>query len=198
MPSVSVINCGVGNLFSIRTALEREGLTVRIVQDMDGEKETDAIVLPGVGSFREASRKIPHTPLLEWVGRGRPLLGICLGLQLFFERSEEGAGRGLALLPGEVRRLPDSVKVPHMGWNRLNVRVEGGLLEGVPDGSWVYFVHSFYPATEGRWVSSTTDYGVRFCSTVEWKSAVGMQFHPEKSGSAGRTILRNFVRMVKR
>ena len=188
----------MGNLFSLKAALQREGVQTRIVSDLDGEGEADALVLPGVGNFREASRRIPSEAIRRWALGGRPLLGVCLGLQLFFERSAEGDGKGLSLLPGEVRCLPPTVKVPHMGWNQLRLRSRDGILDGVPEDPWAYFVHSYYPATEGDWVRSTTEYGVEFPSTIEWKNVWGLQFHPEKSGRAGRTIVRNFVRMVKK
>jgi len=195
---VSILDCGVGNLFSLEAALRREGLGVKIAPGIDRETSTDALILPGVGSFGEASRAIPKESIVEWVKAERPLLGICLGLQLFFGSSEEAKGEGLAILPGEVKRLPGTVKVPHIGWNRLNVKQGDGLLEGVADGSYVYFVHSYYPDTRGPWVTSTTRYGLEFCATVERGSVWGMQFHPEKSGRAGSTMIRNFVRLLRR
>ena len=197
MVVASIVNCGIGNLFSLKAALQREGITTEIVSEID-EKETDVVVLPGVGSFGEACRKLPKAAIGEWVEAGKPLLGICLGLQLFFEKSEEGEGEGLAILPGTVRRLPNSVKVPHIGWNRIDIKSGEGLLQGLDDAPWAYFVHSYYPQTKGPWVTAMTEYGVEFCSAAEWKNVWGLQFHPEKSGRAGRAILRNFASMVRK
>lgn len=132
----------------------------------------------------------------DMASEGKTIVGICLGMQLFLERSEEGPGRGLGFFPGRVKRLPDSVKVPQMGWNTLKLRRNTALTEGVGDGSWVYYVHSYYPDTQGDWVHATCDYGVEFPSLLCSKNIVGTQFHPEKSGPAGAQILRNIIRMA--
>jgi imidazole glycerol-phosphate synthase subunit HisH len=158
----------------------------------------DALILPGVGSFDQAATALPMARLREQIASGKPVLGICLGLQLFFETSEEGAKKGFSLLEGRVRRFHGRVKVPQIGWNTIDLSRSSRLAEGVPTGSWVYYVNSFYPETNGRWVAATSRYGVEYAALVEDKNIFGTQFHPEKSGAAGRKILENFVRAVKK
>ena len=156
-------------------------------------------MLPGVGNFREASRNLCRFlgELLDEVGGGVPVLGICLRMRLFFEESEEG-GRGLGLLGGRVVRLPGSVKVPHMGWNTVEVVRDSEILDGCERG-YAYFAHSYHPdPTDRRVVAAETLYGVRFPSVVEWGNLYGTQFHPEKSGRFGAEILRNFADLARR
>jgi imidazole glycerol-phosphate synthase subunit HisH len=195
---IQVFNYGAGNLFSIQAALRKEGVQTSLTKDGKRIEEADALVLPGVGSFNQAAKMLPMGRIRDSVRSGKPLLGVCLGLQLFFAKSEEGPGRGLALFPGEVKRLPPGVKIPQIGWNTIQVRGESALVEGLGDEPWVYYVNSFYPAAEGRWVAATTEYGVEFPAVVSEKNVHGTQFHPEKSGVAGRKILRNFLQTVKR
>jgi glutamine amidotransferase len=196
---IEIFNYGAGNLFSIQAAFKKEGAKTALTKDGKGMKEADAIVLPGVGSFNQAAKALPMRRIRDAVDSGKPLLGVCLGLQLFFSKSEEGPGRGLSLFPGEVKKFRDSgVKVPQIGWNTLTVRRECELTDGLGDESWVYYVNSYYPATKGKWVVATTDYGVEFPALVSEKNVHGTQFHPEKSGEAGRRILQNFLRAVKR
>jgi imidazole glycerol-phosphate synthase subunit HisH len=132
------------------------------------------------------------------VAAGKPLLGICLGLQLFFASSEEGKGTGLTLFPGRVKRLPSSVKVPQIGWNSIKIKRQGELVDGLDQEPWVYYVNSYYPETSGSWVVATSEYGTEFPCLVEGKNVYGTQFHPEKSGPTGRRILQNFLRAVKK
>lgn len=195
-----IFDYGVGNLYSLKTAFERLGTRVKIESSLSSGESAEAIVLPGVGSFDAAVRRLEGSRenLLDLVGKGRPLLGICLGMQLFFERSEEGAGKGLSLMQGEVVRLPSTVKVPQMGWNTLSATRNESLLDGAPNGTWVYFVHSYYPKTLRNYVLSTTEYGVTFPSSVRKGAVFGTQFHPEKSSKAGRRMLENFVRFCRR
>jgi imidazole glycerol-phosphate synthase subunit HisH len=194
---IEIFNYGAGNLYSIQAALRKEGASTGLTKDGRGIEKADAIVLPGVGSFNQAAKALPMKKIRDAVKSGKPLLGVCLGLQLFFSKSEEGAGEGLSLVPGEVKRLPPGVKVPQIGWNTLDVARSARLVEGIPTNSWVYYVNSYYPETKGRWVAAKTDYGVEFPALVENKNVFGTQFHPEKSGTAGSTILRNFIRAVK-
>jgi glutamine amidotransferase len=164
-------------------------------------KKADAIALPGVGSFSAAAGKLDavKTELVDAVKGGVPLLGICLGLQLFFPKSEEGAGTGLALFEGKNVCLPNTVKVPHMGWNTLRIVKQNELLDGVDDEAYVYFVHSLYPVpVDSGIVCTETAYGATFTSTIAAKNVYGMQFHPEKSGDTGLRILKNFARIVAR
>jgi glutamine amidotransferase len=197
---IQIFNYGAGNLFSIQAALKKEGVETALTEDGKGIEKADALVLPGVGSFNQAAKVLPISKILDAANGGKPLLGVCLGLQLLFSRSEEGPGSGLALLPGEVKRFPSSgVKVPQIGWNTLDIeRSSSPLVEGLSDEPWVYYVNSYYPETEGRWVVATSTYGVRFPALVSEGNVHGTQFHPEKSGEAGRRILRNFLDTVRR
>lgn len=196
---IEIFNYGAGNLFSIQAALNKEGVRTALTKDGKRLEEADAIVLPGVGSFNQAAKMLPMQKIRDAVDSGKPLLGVCLGLQLFLSKSEEGPGRGLAIFPGQVKRFRSSgVKVPQIGWNTLTVRRACELTDGLAPESWVYYVNSYYPATRGRWVVATTEYGVEFPALVSDKNVHGTQFHPEKSGEVGRRILQNFLRAVKR
>jgi len=196
---IEVFNYGAGNLFSIQAALRKEGAETALTKDGKGLREADALVLPGVGSFNQAAKMLPMRRIRDAVDSGKPLLGVCLGLQLFLSKSEEGPGHGLSLFPGEVKKFRSSgVKIPQIGWNTLAVTRESPLTDGLDEESWVYYVNSFYPETKGRWVVATSHYGVEFPALVSEKNVHGAQFHPEKSGEAGRRILRNFLRTVKR
>jgi glutamine amidotransferase len=201
MPEAVIFDYGAGNLLSLKVALEKVGLNAKIGSTRQELKRADAIALPGVGNFSAAADKLEpiRNEIIGAVKNGVPLLGICLGLQLFFPRSEEGAGNGLALFEGKTVWLPNTVKVPHMGWNTLRVVKQNELLDGVKDESYVYFVHSLYPVpVDKELVCTETDYGTTFASAVANKNVFGMQFHPEKSGDVGLRILRNFVRTVKK
>jgi glutamine amidotransferase len=196
--NLKVFNYGAGNLYSIQAALKREGVTPSVTKTGAGIEEADAIILPGVGSFDQAAKTLPMERAREVIDSGKPVLGICLGLQLFYSSSEEGSAKGLSLLPGRVRRFPPTVKVPQIGWNTLSLRREGDFTDGVPDGSWVYYVNSFVPDAKGGSVAATTSYGVEYPALVAQKNIYGTQFHPEKSGTVGRRVLQNFIRAVRR
>ncbi len=199
MPQAVIFDYGVGNLLSLKTALEKAGLTSSIGTTAKDLAKADAIALPGVGSFTAASDKLDAVKetLQNKIQEGTPLLGICLGLQLFFESSEEGPGTGLALFKGRNVTLPKTVKVPHMGWNTLNIVKPNELFDGVAEGTYVYFVHSLYPVPEDKTIVCTkTEYGTTFTSAVAQKNIYGTQFHPEKSGDIGLKILQNFVKTV--
>ena len=201
MPGAVIFDYGVGNLLSLKCALEKVGFSAEIGVSTQQLKNADAIALPGVGSFSAAIAKLDTVKekLLDKVTGGTPLLGICLGLQLFFPESEEGPGRGLALFEGKNVRLRGEVKVPHMGWNTLRMVKQNALFDGVADESYVYFVHSLYPVpTDKGIVATETEYGATFTSAVARKNMFGTQFHPEKSGDIGLKILENFVNIVKR
>ena len=199
---MAVVNYGVGNLRSIRKGLEKSGATVQITHNPKDLRSPDAIVLPGVGAFAPAVKNMaPITDVVaEAMKNGTPILGVCLGLQLLFTRSSEGGSvRGLDFISGEVVKLPESLKIPQMGWNTINFANSHPLLEGIKDHSYVYFVHSYYPQpTDPKVIVATTEYGVRFASMVAKKNIFATQFHPEKSSKTGLTILKNFVRIVKR
>ena len=200
---IAVIDYGAGNLRSVNTALAHIGAQAYTAAQADELLRADAAILPGVGAFGDAMAQLSARGLDEAVrafaASGRPLLGICLGLQLFFERSEESPGvPGLGLLPGVVRRIPDgALKVPQIGWNCLHIEKRDGLLRGIRDGEYVYFVHSYYLEAANRAdVSATTDYGVRVDAAVERDNLYAAQFHPEKSGEAGLLMLQNFARIA--
>ncbi len=199
MPEVAIFDYGAGNLLSLKIALQKVGLPAKIRSASKQLSDADAIVLPGVGNFSAARQKLDSTKetILEAVESGVPLLGICLGLQLFFEGSEEGPGSGLGLFEGKTIRLPDMVKVPHMGWNTLSIVKDNALLEGIDNDAYVYFVHSLYPLPTRRdLIYTETNYGTKFASTVASKNVFGTQFHPEKSGDIGLRLLKNFAKIV--
>ena len=199
MPQAVIFDYGVGNLLSLKTALEKSGLTASIGTNAKDLAKADAIALPGVGSFTAASSKLDAVKetLQTKINEGTPFLGICLGLQLFFETSQEGPGKGIALFKGKNMQLPNNVKVPHMGWNTLNIIKPNELFDGIAEDTYVYFVHSLYPVPKDKnIVCTTTEYGTTFTSAVASKNIYGTQFHPEKSGDVGIKILKNFVKTV--
>jgi imidazole glycerol-phosphate synthase subunit HisH len=205
--SVVVVDYGLGNLRSVTRGLERAGAAVEITDDPDAFADADGVVLPGVGAFREGVENADpiREELLDVAERGTPLFGICLGMQMLLTTSEEGANegesavQGLDLIPGTNVRFAGGQKVPHMGWNELNVERDHPLTQGIDD-QYAYFVHSYYavPNDEGATVA-TTDYGREFPSIVanDDGNVFGTQFHPEKSGETGLRILRNFVEICR-
>ena len=201
MPEAVIFDYGVGNLLSLKCALEKVGSNAKIGVSAQQLEKADAIALPGVGNFSAAITKLDSVKeqLVAAVENGTLLLGICLGLQLFFPESKEGAGKGLALFEGKTVRLTGAVKVPHMGWNTLRIVKRSELFEGVEDGSYVYFVHSLYPVpVDKEIVAAETEYGTTFTSAIASKNVYGTQFHPEKSGDVGLKILDNFANIVRR
>ncbi len=196
-----VVDYGVGNLRSITRGLEKAGAKVKLTRSVEDLIEAEAVVLPGVGAFRDALKNIEplRNILLQEVKNGKPFLGICLGLQILFEESTEGGRtQGLSLIKGKVVKLPDSVKVPHIGWNTIEIKKRNPLLNDVAEGAYFYFVHSYYAIPEDEEVIvATTKYGVEFPSVICNGNIFATQFHPEKSGEVGLRVLRNFVRVVK-
>ncbi|MBI2873588.1 MAG: imidazole glycerol phosphate synthase subunit HisH [Firmicutes bacterium] len=197
---IAVIDYGMGNLRSVHKGCERVGLPARITSDPDDLRSAGALILPGVGAFGAATANLRQAGLfdviLAEVAAGKPLLGICLGMQLLFEVShEDGLHRGLGLLEGQVRRLPSGVKVPHMGWNSLEFTRPSPLWDGLAPGSYVYFVHSFYadPASADDVIAAAT-HGISFAAAVQRGLVYGTQFHPEKSSANGLAILAAFGR----
>lgn len=199
---IAIIDYGMGNLRSVQKAFEHVGCQAVITQDPRVILSASHVVLPGVGAFGDAIRNLERAGLIDSIYRvvqdGRPFLGICLGLQLLFERSYEGgAFKGLALLPGEVKRLPEelNIKIPHMGWNELRYRANP-IFEGLDDPCFVYFVHSYYVEPRvSEHVIGTTFYGMDITVAVNKDNIYGLQFHPEKSGAEGLKMLRNFARL---
>jgi glutamine amidotransferase len=201
VPVATVIDYGVGNLFSMSNALRKAGLRVEVAEEPSTLSGSDAVVLPGVGNFGAAAANLEpfRKALKATVDEGTPLLGSCLGMQLLFERSEESPGSGLGLLSGEVKRFVGEMKTPHMGWNTVEPTRGSSLLDGVKPGSYFYFVHSYYPEpADPRDTLASTSYGGTFASIVERGSVYGTQFHPEKSGEAGARLLANYAGLVKR
>jgi len=196
---IAIVDYGRGNLRSVEKGLSHVGADARVVSDAKSLDNAGAIVLPGVGAFRDCMDNLRTAgliePVLRNIRKGKPFLGICLGLQLLFAESEEfGHSEGLSIFKGTVPRFPQSdLKVPHMGWNSISLKKRPPIMEGVEDGSYFYFVHSYYVDPEDKdIVAATTDYGIEFTSMV-WKDNVfATQFHPEKSQSVGLKVLKGF------
>ena len=201
MVKVAIFDYGAGNIFSLKTSLEKVGATVDIITNFDKSNEYSGLLLPGVGNFDPAMNSIrdfSKTQFLDYVGNV-PVLGICLGMEMFFEKSEEGKEKGLGVIDGEVIILPNSMKVPHMGWNNLEIKKPGKLLEGVEHDSWVYFVHSYrVKPNSNDIITAESDYGIKVPAVVEHNNFFGTQFHPEKSSSVGKIMIKNFLDVCKK
>jgi glutamine amidotransferase len=202
---IAVVDYSMGNLRSVSKAIAKVGGEVIVTADPRVAREAQGIVLPGVGAFAQGIRNLEKRgflPLLsEWDKADKPLLGLCLGMHLLFTEGEEGGlHRGLDLIHGRVKRLPDTVKVPHMGWNQVALGKDGGddpFLGGIGDGSFFYFAHSYYgEPDESEVVAGRSDYGIRFASIVRRDRIIGVQFHPEKSDRIGLSLLANFVQVT--
>ncbi len=201
---IGIIDYGAGNLLSVEKALRYIGCECSIVRSPERLMSADAAVLPGVGAFGSAmetlrSRNLEE-PVKAFVDSGRPFLGICLGLQILFESSEESPGvPGLGLLRGKILRFPGNMglKVPHIGWNSLKLQMPGELFAGFQGEPYFYFVHSYYLMAEEDIVSAAAEYGVEFHAAIQKKNLFACQFHPEKSGMAGLSLLRNFAALSK-
>jgi len=201
MVNVAIFDYGAGNIFSLKNSLEKAGASVDVINNFDKPNEYSGLLLPGVGNFDPAIHSIrdfSKTQFQDYVGNV-PVLGICLGMEMFFEKSEEGKEKGLGIIDGEVIILPSSMKVPHMGWNDLEIKKSGKLLEGVDDGSWVYFVHSYIVKPNSNDViTAESDYGIKVPAVVEQDNFFGTQFHPEKSSAVGQIIIKNFLDVCKK
>lgn len=199
---ITIIDYGMGNLRSVQKACEYLGYDAMISSSAADISSAEKLILPGVGAFRDAIGHLKDQnlvdPIRDYIASDKPFLGVCLGLQLLFEKSyEDGEYEGLGVVPGEVVRFPvqPGLKIPHMGWNRLEVRGVQPLFHGIPAEAHVYFVHSYYvvPADESV-VASTTEHGIRFCSAIARNNLFATQFHPEKSQRVGLKILENFAK----
>ncbi len=196
---ITIIDYDAGNLRSVEKALLSLGEEVKVSRNREEILKADKVILPGVGAFQDAMDKLFHYHLVDTiyqvVEQGTPFLGICLGQQLLFERSEEGLG----LLKGEILKIPDTdLKVPHMGWNSLQVKKDATLFQGIEEIPYVYFVHSYYlKAAQEEIVAATTEYGVSIHASIEKDNLFACQFHPEKSGKVGLQILKNFAAVEK-
>lgn len=201
---IAIVDYGMGNLRSVQKGLERVGFPADVTRDPKAIEQADGVVLPGVGAFRACMDNLREYGLIDTVRRvvesGKPFLGICLGMQLLFEESEEfGKVEGLGLLPGRVVRFAErpGLKVPHMGWNQIRKRQDVPHLQGIDDGASVYFVHSYYVVpSDPSLAATTTDYGNEFVSAVARGNIFATQYHPEKSQAVGLKILENFGRLV--
>ncbi|MEM1666113.1 MAG: imidazole glycerol phosphate synthase subunit HisH [Nitrososphaerota archaeon] len=195
---IVILDYGVGNLYSIKHSLIRVGANPEITSEI--RTPLDALILPGVGNFAAASKPLKglkHT-LKELKESGLPILGICLGMQLFFEFSEEGNAEGLGFLEGKIVRFPKNIKTPQIGWNIVKIKSYHEIVDGLREEFWAYFIHSYYPQPKNESVIvAETEYCVRFPSIVAKENVVGTQFHPEKSSVDGFIILKNFLKMCR-
>ena len=205
---IAIIDYGVGNLFSLKSSFIEVGAEIVVTGDKEVIKAADKIILPGVGAFGDAAEKLNRSGLsdvlIEEAEKGKPILGICLGMQLLFEKSfEYGEHKGLGLIKGEIRPIkdviPDGLKIPHIGWNALSIKGEKSpIFKYIKDGDFVYFVHSYYGANCDESVIATSEYGAELTAAVASKNVFGCQFHPEKSGDVGLNILRAFCEMEEK
>ena len=200
---IAIVDYDAGNIKSVEKALQFLGQEPVVTRDKETLLQAEKVIVPGVGAFGDAMGKMHQYGLVEVLreiaAKGTPLLGICLGLQLFFESSEETPGvEGLGLLPGKIVRIPDKegFKIPHMGWNSIQINPASRLLKGIEEGAYVYFVHSYYLQAENEAdVAATTDYVVNIHAAAEHENLFATQFHPEKSGEIGLRILKNFIEL---
>jgi imidazole glycerol-phosphate synthase subunit HisH len=202
---ISIVDYGMGNLRSVKKAFESLGFSAALTGDGEEIANSSGLVLPGVGAFGDCMKNLEEyglsAPIKSFIDNGKPFLGICLGLQLLFEGSEESPGaRGLGVLKGWVVRFPkfeeERLKVPHMGWNQVEIKPGFSIARGINDHSWFYFVHSYFPEPENEGViAGRTQYGIEFTSAVQEENVFACQFHPEKSGTTGLKILKNFALM---
>ncbi len=199
---IALVDYDAGNVRSVEKAIEHLGGQAKLTRDVEEIRKADHVIVPGVGAFEDAMKRLDRyglvEPLREIAGSGCPIMGICLGLQLFFERSDESENdvEGLSLLPGELKRFPETegYKIPQIGWNALHIKPDSKLFAGVPDGTFVYFVHSYYlQAKNESDVAATAEYMIPFHAAVEHENIFATQFHPEKSGEPGLQILKNFI-----
>ena len=198
MPNIAVVNYGGGNTRSVTLALERFGAKPILATEPKHIENADSIVFPGQGANDPSMRNLRKSnlvePILNFVNSGRPFLGVCLGLQLLFENSEEGIEPGLGIFKGSVKKLPNDVKIPHMGWNMVNFKETNATLLQLPQNDYFYFVHSYYvEPSDTSLICGITQYGLSFCSAVAFKNIFAVQFHPERSGEVGLKIYENFV-----
>lgn len=199
---IAIIDYGVGNLFSLKSSFSAIGADVSVTSNETEIKNSDKIILPGVGAFGDAAEKLKSSGLdkviKEQASSGKPILGICLGMQLLFDKSYEyGEHQGLGLISGKIMPIsdviPKDLKIPHIGWNSLSCKKDSPINKYINDGDFVYFVHSFYAADCSEYTVATAEYGVSLTATVQNKNVFGCQFHPEKSGDVGLKILRAFT-----
>ena len=197
MVNVAIFDFGSGNLFSLKVALERLNAEVQIIHEIPDLNKFNGLILPGVGTFDPAIKSIRnYTKQIHGIIKDSiPILGICLGMEIIFNESEEGRMKGLSILDGEVVLLPKKKKIPHMGWNKIRLVKDSRLLKGLNDNNWFYFVHSYYvKPRNSKVIVAESEYGIEFPAVIEFENFFGTQFHPEKSSRAGALMLKNFLR----
>lgn len=199
---IAIVDYGAGNLRSVTNAITRLGYQPRITTSPGELRNARAVILPGVGAAANTVASLRQLglvgPLRQLIAEGCPFLGVCIGLQVLFTATEEGGGHEcLGIIPGRVRRLPDGLKIPHMGWNQVTQSLSHPIFEGIPDKAHFYFVHSYYVEPEDvSLVAGETEYGVRLCSVIARGNLVATQFHPEKSGEVGVKLYDNFIKLA--
>ena len=201
MVKVAIFDYGAGNIFSLKSSLEKNDAEVDVITGLNHSNNYSGLLLPGVGNFDPAIHSLNSSKkaFADVVKNQIPVLGICLGMEMFFEKSEEGKERGLGVLEGDVILLPNKFKIPHMGWNNLQIKKPSKLLEGVKEGSWVYFVHSYRANPKNPdIVKADSDYGINVPAVIESGLLFGTQFHPEKSSKVGSIMIKNFLRECKK
>ncbi len=203
MADVVIVDYGAGNLRSVARAVAHAGVQAEVSAEARAVKQAKALIVPGVGAAANTMANLRagglDGPILEYIASGRPFLGVCMGMQALFDLSEEGGRHEcLGVLPGKIVRFAQGLTVPHIGWNTVDLVAEHPVFEGIPDGSYFYFVHSYYPQPEDRsTVIGETEYGVRFPAVVGRENVIATQFHPEKSGEMGLRLYANFLRLAR-
>ena len=200
-PLVALLDYQAGNIKSVENALKYSGSEVIVTSDPDVIDRANAIVFPGQGSCVPSMANIKSKGLdlsiKKSIASGKPFLGVCLGLQLLLETSEEGDTECLGIVEGKVKRFQDGLKIPHMGWNEVLVTLDHPVFSGIPEKNFFYFVHSYYALpTDIKLISSVTEYGIEFCSSIAYDNVVAVQFHPEKSGDIGLKLYKNFINFI--
>ena len=205
MAKIGLIDYGMGNLFSVQQAFKRVGQPLEVICDIKQLNSCDALILPGVGAFDPAMNNLRKTDLIpsitNWINNGKPLIGICLGLQLLFETSDEGTSKGLSVIKGHIRKLPqeENERIPHIGWSPIHKTNECPILKNYSDSNWMYFVHSYSACpVEQKNIVATTKFGNTDVSSIVWHKNTGAcQFHPEKSGKAGQKLILNWINWLQ-
>jgi imidazole glycerol-phosphate synthase subunit HisH len=203
MMYIAIIDYGMGNISSVKNSFIRAGADIKVTSDPAVIAGAGAVILPGVGAYRDAFHNLEKRGLVKAIiqaVREKPFLGICLGMQLLFDYSlEDGRNRGLGILKGSVRKIPPGVKIPHMGWNQVEIKMkESRIFSGIKDGEYFYFVHSYHAVPDDpSIISSTTEYGTDLSASVEKDNIFGFQFHPEKSSTRGQVLVKNFISLAE-
>jgi glutamine amidotransferase len=198
---IAVVDYGMGNLRSVTNAFRSLGSEISVTREPEAIRDAAAVVLPGVGAFGKCVENLKRFDLFdvlkEQISAGKPYLGICLGMQILLESSEEAPGvQGMGVIKGKVIRFRGAVKIPHMGWNNANVVLRGPIFDGIPTDPYFYFVHSYYPDPQEDVAATVTEYGVQFVSSIQKDNVFACQFHPEKSQAVGLKLLENFIRLI--